>query len=118
MKKIFTLLLICIAFSSKGQTGGALYFPMEMKIQKVDTLGREIYFVQYDTATKTVTIRGDFAEAVKAIAENNQRDWDLIFAARLVMAQLTNTGTVRNRTLLTQAINQFNQVKLRYGITW
>lgn len=94
------------------------YYPINLEIQKVDTLGRELYFVKYDTVTKITTIRGDFAAAVKDIGEMNRAQADLVAAGRAVLTQLTNTGTVRSRALLTEAILNYNRVKAKYGITW
>lgn len=94
------------------------YYPINLEIQKIDSNGREMYYLKYDTLTKTTTIRGDFAAAVKDIGEMNRAQGDLVAAGRLVLAQLTNTGTVRSRALLTEAILNYNRVKQRYGVTW
>ena len=108
------LILILFPLCMQAQS----YYPINLEIQKVDSTGKELYYLKYDTLTKTTTIRGDFAAAVKDIGEMNRAQADLVAAGRAVLAQLTNTGTVRSRALLTEAILNYNRVKARYGITW
>lgn len=112
------LLILVITLCSQFVNAQVSYYPINLQIQKIDTAGKEIYFVKYDTATGTTIIRGDFKEAVKDIGELNRAQADLVAASRLVMAQLYSNGTVKNRTQLTAAIAEYNRVKLKYGITW
>ncbi len=108
------LLIILFPLCLKAQS----YYPINLEIQKIDSNGREMYYLKYDTLTKTTTIRGDFAAAVKDIGEMNRAQADLVAAGRLVLAQLNPSGTVKNRAALTEAILNYNRVKLKYGITW
>lgn len=112
MSKILIILLFPLCMQAQS------YYPINLEIQKVDSTGKELYYLKYDTLTKVTTIRGDFAAAVKDIGEMNRAQADMVAAGRLVLAQLTNTGTVRSRALLTEAILNYNRVKAKYGVTW
>lgn len=117
MNKLILILTLCV-LTKFVNSQPVTYYPGHLQLQKFDSSGREVFFLSYDTASKTTTIRGDFKQAIAYIGEYNKMNADLVLTGARIAAQITNTGTVRNRAALTQAIFEYNQVKLKYGLTW
>lgn len=115
MKKLFFLLLL--SGSLQAQTTWQRSRTSDVvELRQLDSLSREVYYLRADSSG--VVIRGDYKLAVQGLIEFTRQENELLMAARLVTAQITNSGMVRSRVLLTKAITDYNSVKLKYGITF
>lgn len=117
MKKLFFAFALCLVcfFCTDSKAQSVAYYPGSFQVQVIDTAGREVCFIKYDSTAKEIILRGDIKIGLAYMAEVNLSVFELQAAAAKVAEQITPTGTVKNRSLLTSAMSYYLSIKKKWG---